>query len=341
MIRHVPWILRQAFSRLPAQACSKSSSVVSASIQCSEPTDKGAEHTTATNEKLGESNESGVDDSHAHDRATRFRQARGGIVAAAFASLKEDENSPVPGPKGKGPQRVKKNKSYVDAQIAEADSVEALLKVAELPSISRHHALRIISVLSEWSASGRVKLADFEGDMRFIKLCHILGKNVHGYQSGTSGSGNLAMVLGVTGDDEAAKLVAGISLPQMIKVMSTLAQKRRRSTPLLRSLAFNLGRQEKQLDMKQCADVLYAASVLNFPDDVLLEKVCSDLCECAPTNTKSAVVRSVVTSLGLLRYKHTGQSALSSCYEVKLRHLHESIIYTNYTMVIQKGHVIS
>ncbi|XP_063216644.1 FAST kinase domain-containing protein 4 [Bacillus rossius redtenbacheri] len=286
MIRHVPWFLRQVLSRLGPHARVKSSSIVSAPVRCSES------EKTAGSPAIRKAEESGELDAGAGSRA-----AGSGLVAAAFASLK-DGGRVAPGP-------VARKRSLVEAQIAKADSVEAILTVAELPTLSRHHALRIISVLSDWSASGRVKLADFEGDVRFVKLCRILGKSAHGPRAGPGGFGDLATVLGVTGDDEAAKLVAGISLPQMIKVMSTLAQKRRRSTPLLRSLAFNIGRQDERLDAKQCADLLYAAAVLSFPDDVLMEKVCADLCESAPANTRSAVVRSVATSLGLMRYKHT------------------------------------
>lgn len=90
--------------------------------------------------------------------------------------------------------------------------------------------------------------------------------------------------------------------------MSSLAQKQRRSTPLLRSLAFNMARQTEKLNVKNCADLLYAMAVLNFPDDMLLEKTCEDLCECVTSNQKPAVIGSILTSLGLLRYKNKGKN---------------------------------
>lgn len=89
--------------------------------------------------------------------------------------------------------------------------------------------------------------------------------------------------------------------------MSSLAQKQRRSTPLLRSLAFNLARQTEKFNIKDCADLLYAMATLNFPDDLLLEKTCGDLCECVESNHRPAVIGSILTSLGLLRYKNTGK----------------------------------
>lgn len=90
--------------------------------------------------------------------------------------------------------------------------------------------------------------------------------------------------------------------------MSSLAQKQRRSTPLLRSLAFNMARQTEKLNVKSCADLLYAMAMLNFPDDVLLQKTCENLCECVASNQKPAVIGSILTSLGLLRYKNAGKN---------------------------------
>lgn len=115
---------------------------------------------------------------------------------------------------------------------------------------------------------------------------------------------DLNVVLGVTGDDEAAKLVATITLPQMVKVMKNLAIKKRRSTPLLRSLAYSMSSKEHKLDLKQCADVLYAMASLNFPDPVLIAKLCEDIQEGmkGPVE-KSALVGSLITSLAILRYR--------------------------------------
>lgn len=115
---------------------------------------------------------------------------------------------------------------------------------------------------------------------------------------------DLNVVLGVTGDDEAAKLVATITLPQMVKVMKNLAAKKRRSTPLLRSLAYNMSSSEQHLDMKQCADVLYSIACLNFPDPVLTAK----LCDCVQEGLKepfdkSSIIGSIITSLAFLKYR--------------------------------------
>lgn len=90
--------------------------------------------------------------------------------------------------------------------------------------------------------------------------------------------------------------------------MSTLAQQKKRSKPLLHALAYNITRNTDALDLKQCADILYSISVLNYPDHVLLSRVCSDISAGLNNNKdKSAVVGSILTSFGLLKYKDTGK----------------------------------
>lgn len=211
--------------------------------------------------------------------------------------------------------------SLIDEMIINAKTVNGLLSIGETSensAITRKHALKIVSILSEWSSINKAKLSDFESDPRFIKLCRILGRTVNNNNT-KNGNGNnnaakrndyrtddLNVVLGVTGDDEAAKLIASITIPQMVKVMSNLAAKKRRSMTLLRAIAYNISGSNGQLDLKQASDLLYAMAVLNFPDPVLVDRVCTDVQAILPQNTeKSAVVGSILTSLGLLRYRDT------------------------------------
>lgn len=245
------------------------------------------------------------------------------MVAAAFESLRnENETS------GKSITNTAVNS--IDERIVNAKTLNGLLSITENNSaFSRKHALKIVSILAEWSTINRVKISEFENDSRFLRVCRMLGRTAlpkngnngkNGNNTGSANSNNsskrisgfrtddLNTVLGVAGDDEAAKLIASISLPQMVKVMSTLAQRKRRSTPLLRSLAFNISSASDQLDLKQSADVLYAMSMLNFQDSVLGAKVCADVQTALPKNSeKSAVVGSIITSLGIMRYRDLGK----------------------------------
>ncbi|KMZ05093.1 FAST kinase domain-containing protein 4 [Drosophila simulans] len=239
------------------------------------------------------------------------KKPRGNMVAAAFESLRNDNSKD---------ESKSQASSKIDERIINAKTVNGLLTITENNNgFSRKHALRIVSILAEWSTLNRVKISEFENDTRFLRICRMLGRTVpknngannkdldeNGTAKRISGfrTDDLNTVLGVAGDDEAAKLIASISLPQMVKVMSTLAQRKRRSTPLLRSLAFNISSASESLDLKQAGDVLFAMSTLNFQDSVLSAKVCADVQSALPKNVeKSAVVGSIITSLGILRYR--------------------------------------
>lgn len=77
-----------------------------------------------------------------------------------------------------------------------------------------------MSVLADWCASGKAKLADFESDSRFIRLCRVLTKGAYlKNQKIAAKSEDLSTVMNVAADDEAAKLVGSISLGQMVKVL--------------------------------------------------------------------------------------------------------------------------
>lgn len=56
--------------------------------------------------------------------------------------------------------------------------------------------------------------------------------------------------------------------------MKALNQKGRRSTPLLRALSHNITKQPDTIDLKKSADLLYCMAALNFPDPVLLDRIC-------------------------------------------------------------------
>jgi len=79
-----------------------------------------------------------------------------------------------------------------------------------------HFCLKAVSILAEWASSGKIKLSEFETNPKFLKLCRMLGKETTKVKNNLFS--DLSTVLGITGDDEAAKLISSISLPQMVKV---------------------------------------------------------------------------------------------------------------------------
>ncbi|XP_052866078.1 FAST kinase domain-containing protein 3, mitochondrial [Anopheles cruzii] len=230
------------------------------------------------------------------------------IVAAAFASLRNEDT-------GKEeailPSADSKQDILVDEMILKANTVAELLAVADATKVNRKQALKIVSILAEWSSIKKANLSDFEADARFVSLCSLLGR------TGRAGKAPLKIakrkelmgddlntVLEIAANDEAAKLIAGLTLPQMIKVMGSLAQKKKRSIPLLRSLSFNIASNPGRMDLKECSDLLYAMASLNYRDVVLTGRICSDLDgELAKNEDKVAPIVSILTSLGMLRYR--------------------------------------
>ncbi|XP_075976149.1 FAST kinase domain-containing protein 4 isoform X2 [Anticarsia gemmatalis] len=230
-----------------------------------------------------------------------------GLVAAAFASLTNLDTNPPEDKKKPSPKSVKYSRAQqIDGQIQKAVDLNSLLVVAENPVVSRRHALKMVSILSDWATSNKVKLSDFEKDPRFLKLCRILARSstVQAMSSLTMAE-DLSTVLGITGDDEAARLITNLTLPQMVKVMKALQNKGRRSTPLLRALSHSITSQNEVIDLKKSADLLFSMASLNFPDPVLLDRICNDVIESLPSNKdKPAVVNSITISLGLMKYRH-------------------------------------
>ncbi|KAF5277416.1 hypothetical protein FQA39_LY06229 [Lamprigera yunnana] len=222
---------------------------------------------------------------------SKLNKEHNSLVAAAFASLKNENKNVII--------------SGMNIDFSNITTVQDLLKYADKKDISRKHALKIVSVLSEWSSSGKVELSDFDSDPRFIKLCRILIRtNGNKKTVFVPRSEDLSTLIHVTADDEAAKLVNSITLAQMVKVIKTLAQRKRRSAPLLRSIAFNIAGSVDHLNIKECADILYSSSLLNFIDKNMVEKICSDISLSIKDDFKSsAVIGSILNSFGHLRYK--------------------------------------
>lgn len=203
----------------------------------------------------------------------------------------------------------------LDQLIAKADKLNDLLAIADKPDLSRIHALKIVSTLAEWSSAGKVKPTDFENSGRFIRICSLLttGSNAtrtwgNNKTNPTVKSSEFEMILNVAGEDESAKVIQNLQLPQMVKVLAALALKRSRSLPLLRHLSHGISNSNEKLDLKQCSDVFYALTVLNYHDSVLMKRISMRIIELLQNNdnTKAAPVGSIVKSVGFLKFKDTG-----------------------------------
>lgn len=99
-------------------------------------------------------------------------------------------------------------------------------------------------------------------------------------------------------------IMLSLATPSLIQVLRKLSHSRDRNLPLLKTLAHNITLYSERLNIKMCGDILYSLSILHYFNENLLNKIMIDLLEEIPNNKKSSVMGSIVTSMGLLRYKN-------------------------------------
>lgn len=189
------------------------------------------------------------------------------------------------------------------SRILKATSVSELLQLSE-NHLVKENAMQILTKLSVLTASNQANIMDFENDYRFLKICRIMSKPDKRNSFNQPKSAELEVILSVAGDEEASKIVESLSLPQKVKVFSSLARKKNRSIIVLKSLASTISSHTYRLNLKECSDLLFAIASLNFIDEQLLCRISIDILAQLDTNLdKKAVVGSIVTSLGFLKYK--------------------------------------
>ncbi|KAI4482692.1 hypothetical protein M0804_008545 [Polistes exclamans] len=95
-----------------------------------------------------------------------------------------------------------------------------------------------------------------------------------------------------------------LSTPKIIQILKTLSYTNDRNVPLLKTLTYNIAMYSKKLNTRMCGDILYSLAVLNYPEEVLLEKIMSILREELLANENGPVMGSIAMSLKLLKYKN-------------------------------------
>lgn len=240
-----------------------------------------------------------------HEHAFFFCKFAAGFSKELFKTLKTANTEETP-------------EEDLNELIAKAQSLNDLLAIGNKPNTNRYHALKIVSTLAEWSTSGKVNAAEFENNAQFIRVCSLLASGAAGSKSKRFSnkpraleavkSKELEMILNVAGEDESAKLIQNLQLSQMVKVLSALASKRTRSLPLLRNLSYGITSSTNKLNLKECSDVFYALTQLNFHDAMLMSRVSFDVIASLAkgATVKPAPVGSIAKSVGHLRFKDTG-----------------------------------
>ncbi|EGI57960.1 PREDICTED: protein TBRG4 [Acromyrmex echinatior] len=189
-------------------------------------------------------------------------------------------------------KRLNDSNSVFFKQFQAAKSVNDLLDLAVLPNLSTNNALKLISSITNQINSGKSEISDIEADERFIHLRKIVKSDKSDEVNIYEKSNNLSKY-------------SQLATPAMITVIASLREQRDRNTPLLKMLSYNIVKYNVTLTLNQCATLLYSMAILNFPDKVLLEKIASDLLKYIPKNRNAALNKSIITSLGFLRYKNT------------------------------------
>lgn len=136
-------------------------------------------------------------------------------------------------------------------------------------------------------------------------------------------SAQLDVVMGVAGDEQAALMCELLSVDQNIRVLSGLAQKKARSPVVLRTISQSIISNTVPLSMKACADVYYSMRVLNYDNEILLPKVGEHVIKQLGkrSDNKVAAVGSIITSLGILRYRDPNLLNALSGWIVERHHL--------------------
>jgi len=105
-------------------------------------------------------------------------------------------------------------------------------------------------------------------------------------------------------EDRIADLVEEFEDAELVKILTELGRKRRRNLALIRALTFYIVKFKENLDLKYLSDTIFALNQLSFKDQSLLERLSEKLPEKIKECENRAVIRSLLTSLGQLRYSN-------------------------------------
>lgn len=200
------------------------------------------------------------------------------------------------------------------------NEVEKLLSSVDSTKITSEYSLNIISKLSDLVNQGKAEITDFDSDGRYKALCnHLSGKprkKSHAPKLTDSVEHEIQNTkqqlyekkLGFFFDmNEIQKMAEdpNMSIHKATQIMSKLAFHKSRVVPVLESLANHIVNNNRQINIKTASDILYNIASLNFYNEVLISKIAEDLMSQIPKTDKqySAVIGSILKSIGLLRYR--------------------------------------
>ncbi|XP_011305872.1 protein TBRG4 [Fopius arisanus] len=240
-----------------------------------------------------------------------------GCSGAATAPQPNDD--PLPPSTGKSPETLSKNqlvkKAFADLNMNKTplevprkksqSTMEELLSTVDNKFVSYKQAVYTITVLSQEVEKGKIDLTTLEADERYQRFCRIVAKKsgvVNAIKSGEAENRTQSTLISVDDLHESAD-VKKLSISQTIQMFCGLAVRQRRPRPLLRGLADNIIKSSNSLSIKNIADILYGMARLNFIEEELLVKLSDGLKKKIPGVTQSPIIGSILTSLGMMRYR--------------------------------------
>ncbi|KAH0568839.1 FAST kinase domain-containing protein 4 [Cotesia glomerata] len=205
------------------------------------------------------------------------------------------------------------NKKLQD-ELTRAATVEDLLKVSGETHGNRILMQFIVSRLDQWVDEKKITRKKFESDSRYKRLCSALKiaikkqsnaaqeKDTHLSSEPIGRSAHFHNMFHES--NSYSSEISKLSVKEAVDVWTGLTLKGTREKPLLDSLALHLLTKTDKLDIKQNADILYGMAKLNYPNEALLTKICDELVVLVKKVTKSPVIGSIITSLGMLKYRN-------------------------------------
>ncbi|CAL4065237.1 unnamed protein product [Meganyctiphanes norvegica] len=106
-------------------------------------------------------------------------------------------------------------------------------------------------------------------------------------------------------DDQTIEVAETMSAEDLCRTFCHLGNSKRRAAPVLRALAFHIAKHTDTLTPRQLANLLYAMNTLSFPDQVLLDRIASDLISQVAEIERPAIVGNIFTCMGQLRWRNT------------------------------------
>lgn len=106
-------------------------------------------------------------------------------------------------------------------------------------------------------------------------------------------------------DDQIIDIAENMSPSELCRTFCQLGNSKRRAAPVLRALAFHIAKHPDRLTPRQLANLLYAMNSLSFPDQVLLDRIASDLISQVAEIDRPAIVGNILTCMGQLRWRST------------------------------------